>query len=80
MQKKWLIKSLVVFVLLVGFQPLTSAGASAGKVYWDGLLMVKGQIGKVKVLKPINLWKRDGANLVFERVLNKGRTISSVSI
>ena len=72
MQKKWLIKSLVVFVLLVGFQPLTSASASTGKVYWDGLLMVKGQIGKVKVLKPINLWKRDGDNLVFERVLNQG--------
>ncbi|QOR66347.1 SGNH/GDSL hydrolase family protein [Cytobacillus suaedae] len=41
-------------------------------VYWDGLLLKKGQIGKVEVVKPINLWKRDGATLVFERVLQPG--------
>lgn len=42
------------------------------KVYWDGLLMKKGQIGKVTVTKPINLWKREGNKLVFERVLKPG--------
>ena len=45
----------------------------ASKVYWDGLLMKKGQIGRVIVEKPINLWKRDANNkLTFVRVLNPG--------
>lgn len=44
----------------------------APKVYWDGLLMKKGQIGKVEVVKPINLWKRNGDKLEFVRVLNPG--------
>ncbi|MBS4190212.1 5'-nucleotidase C-terminal domain-containing protein [Bacillus sp. FJAT-49705] len=43
------------------------------KVYWDGLLMKKGQIGRVVIEKPINLWKRDANNqLTFVRVLNPG--------
>lgn len=42
------------------------------KVYWDGLLMKKGQIGKVEITKPINLWKRQGDKLVFVRVLKPG--------
>ncbi len=41
-------------------------------VYWDGLLLKKGQIGKVEVTKPINLWKRVDGKLVFERVLQPG--------
>jgi len=45
----------------------------APKVYWDGLLMKKGQIGRVIIEKPINLWKRDANNkLTFVRVLNPG--------
>lgn len=40
------------------------------KVYWDGLLLKKGQIGRISVTKPINLWKRDENNkLTFVRVL-----------
>jgi 2',3'-cyclic-nucleotide 2'-phosphodiesterase (5'-nucleotidase family) len=43
------------------------------KVYWDGLLMKKGQIGRVTIEKPINLWKRDANNkLTFVRVLKPG--------
>ena len=42
------------------------------KVYWDGLLMKNGQIGKITVKKPINLWKREGGKLVFERILKPG--------
>lgn len=42
------------------------------EVYWDGLLMKKGQIGKVTIKKPINLWKREGGKLVFARVLAAG--------
>ncbi|WP_413788980.1 hypothetical protein [Psychrobacillus mangrovi] len=42
------------------------------KVYWDGIELRKGQIGKINVNKPINVWKRDDGKLVFERVLKKG--------
>ncbi|SES44680.1 Ig-like domain-containing protein [Psychrobacillus sp. OK032] len=41
-------------------------------VYWKGLQLKKGQIGLVTITKKINLWKRDGDKLVFERVLNPG--------
>ncbi|MEH7125314.1 MULTISPECIES: alpha/beta hydrolase family protein [unclassified Bacillus (in: firmicutes)] len=44
----------------------------AKMVYWDSLLMKKGQIGKVTITKPINLWKREGDKLVFERILKPG--------
>ncbi|MBY0123513.1 bifunctional UDP-sugar hydrolase/5'-nucleotidase [Bacillus sp. S/N-304-OC-R1] len=45
----------------------------APKVYWNGLLMKKGQIGRVVIEKPINLWKRDtNDKLTFVRVLNPG--------
>jgi 2',3'-cyclic-nucleotide 2'-phosphodiesterase (5'-nucleotidase family) len=42
-------------------------------VYWDGVMMKKGQIGRVTVTKPINLWKRtDGDQIEFVRVLLPG--------
>ncbi|MBB3906036.1 MULTISPECIES: M23 family metallopeptidase [Anoxybacillaceae] len=42
-------------------------------ICWDGDLMKKGQIGRITVLKPINLWKRDANDkLTFVRVLNPG--------
>ncbi|MCP1160552.1 MULTISPECIES: bifunctional metallophosphatase/5'-nucleotidase [Bacillus] len=45
----------------------------APKIYWDGLLMKKGQIGRVVVKQPINLWKRDANDkLTFVRVLKVG--------
>lgn len=44
----------------------------AKKVYWDGIELRKGQIGKITVNKPINIWKREGGKLKFSRVLNKG--------
>ncbi|MGG3912736.1 bifunctional metallophosphatase/5'-nucleotidase [Rossellomorea vietnamensis] len=42
------------------------------KVYWDGLLLKKGQIGRVTIEKPIVLWKRDGDRLNNVRVLKPG--------
>lgn len=42
-------------------------------VYWDGMELKDGQIGKIKILKPINLWKRDAqGKLQFVRVLKPG--------
>lgn len=70
MRKKWIINLVVIAALILGLN--TPAQANEPKVYWDGLLMVKGQVGKIKVIKPINLWKRDGDKLVFTRVLKPG--------
>ena len=43
------------------------------KVYWDGLQLKKGQIGRVTIQKPINLWKKDAkGKLTFVRILKPG--------
>ena len=40
---------------------------------WDGVVFKKGQIGRIKILKRINLWRRNENNkLVFSRILNPG--------
>jgi len=70
MGKKWIVNLVVVAALIFGLN--SPAHANEPKVYWDGLLMVKGQVGKIKVIKPINLWKRDGDKLIFTRVLKPG--------
>ncbi|MEI4769559.1 phosphodiester glycosidase family protein [Psychrobacillus sp. FJAT-51614] len=63
----------IIFAIVTGaiFQP-NHAEAQTTKVYWDGILMVPGQVGKIKVVKPINLWKRTSNGLEFERVLKVG--------
>ncbi|QOR66303.1 phosphodiester glycosidase family protein [Cytobacillus suaedae] len=63
--------SLLLVGLLIG-TPTNSQAIHVTGIYWDGLLMVKGQVGKIKVVKPINLWQRVGDKLVFERVLKPG--------
>lgn len=46
---------------------------STEPVMWDGMELKKGQIGRITILKPINLWKRDANdNLTMVRVLNPG--------
>lgn len=52
--------------------PKPTTPTVAKKVYWDGIELRKGQIGKITVDKPINIWKREGGKLKFSRVLNKG--------
>lgn len=71
--KQKLLYLFAVFAIVTGalFQP-TQAEAATTKVYWDGILMVPGQVGKIKVVKPINLWKRTADSLVFERILKPG--------
>ncbi|MBY0120937.1 N-acetylmuramoyl-L-alanine amidase [Bacillus sp. S/N-304-OC-R1] len=40
---------------------------------WDGLVFKKGQIGRIKILKRINLWRREGNNkLILSRILDPG--------
>ena len=71
--KRKLLYLFVVFAVVTSslFQP-SQVEAQATKVYWDGILMVPGQVGKIKVVKPINLWKRTSNGLVFERILKPG--------
>lgn len=71
--KQKLLYLFIVFAIVTGalFQP-NQAEAAAKKVYWDGILMVPGQVGKIKVVKPINLWKRTADGLVYERILKPG--------
>ena len=47
---------LITAALIYIFVP-ASATSAAVNVNWDGLLMVKGQIGKVTVLEPTTLWE-----------------------
>lgn len=49
-----------------GYFPLVSP------VKWGKTELRQGQIGKVTVNKPINLWKREGNKIVFARVLQPG--------
>ncbi|MDE3840988.1 hypothetical protein C0966_17125 (plasmid) [Bacillus methanolicus] len=44
------------------------------KVYWEGAELKPGQIGKIDVVKPINLWKRDDNKLTFVRILYPGES------
>lgn len=42
-------------------------------VYWDGSPMRKGQIGRITIMKPINLWKRNSKNEIkYSRILQPG--------
>ncbi|MEW5323908.1 hypothetical protein V2J23_18185, partial [Geobacillus thermoleovorans] len=50
----------------------TEADAGANVVYWEGMRLVQGQIGKLEIVKPINLWKRENGALTFVRVLQPG--------
>lgn len=43
------------------------------RIYWGDSILRKGQIGRIKVLKPINLWKRDEeGKLIYVRTLETG--------
>jgi hypothetical protein len=41
-------------------------------VWWDGGELKKGQIGRLRILKRINLWKRIGNKLQMVRILQPG--------
>ncbi|MFE8701680.1 N-acetylmuramoyl-L-alanine amidase [Cytobacillus sp. FJAT-54145] len=46
---------------------------SSAELYWDGMTFKRGQIGRISILKPINLWKRDEDDkLEFVRILYPG--------
>ncbi|MCL6584930.1 MAG: phosphodiester glycosidase family protein [Anoxybacillus sp.] len=67
MFRKWL-ASLFFAALFVGALSVLNVQA-ATTVYWEGEKLVKGQIGKIEILKPINLWKKTNGKLQLVRVL-----------
>lgn len=72
MKQKLLYLFIIFAVAMGGLFQTNQVEAQTTKVYWDGILMVPGQAGKIKVVKPINLWKRTSDGLVFERILKPG--------
>jgi hypothetical protein len=72
MKQKLLYLFIIFAVAMGGLFQTERVEAQTTKVYWDGILMVPGQAGKIKVVKPINLWKRTSDGLVFQRILKPG--------
>ncbi|WP_156936102.1 phosphodiester glycosidase family protein [Anoxybacteroides tepidamans] len=69
MLRKWL-ASLFFAALFVW--ALAEPNVQAAAVYWEGTKLVKGQIGKIEILKPINLWKKENGTFRSVRVLKPG--------
>lgn len=68
-------EALIAYIQKIGTIGAEEEVAPTPKVYWDGMLLKKGQIGRITVSKPINLWKRtEGEKLEFVRVLKPGET------
>lgn len=65
-------KFFFIITAIILFLSLNPEKSKAATVYWDGMELKKGQIGRVTVLKPINLWKRTENGLQFERLLQEG--------
>ncbi|WP_409272353.1 phosphodiester glycosidase family protein [Neobacillus sp. SCS-31] len=66
----------IVLLLSIVTAPFSTESGQAATttpyVSWDGAQLVKGQIGRVDILKPINLWKKENNKLTFVRVLKPG--------
>jgi len=67
--RKYYLFILTAIILILSTNPEKS---EAAVVYWDGMELKKGQIGRVTVAKPVNLWKRTETGLQFERLLLEG--------
>ncbi|WMJ16494.1 hypothetical protein RA955_18120 [Geobacillus proteiniphilus] len=64
-------KFLIASTLVGGLVSLPFANAQA-KVYWDGMELVPGQIGKLTVLKDTELYKLQGNKKTFVKMLKPG--------
>lgn len=54
-------------------KPVKSTVNDPTRIYWGDSLINRGQIGRITIIKRINLWKRDANDkLVFVRILNPG--------
>ncbi|EIJ83708.1 alpha amylase catalytic region [Bacillus methanolicus MGA3] len=61
----------LMFIIILMALPLFTRPVSANTL-WDGSELVQGQIGRVTIKKPINLWERNGDKLIYVRVLQPG--------
>jgi hypothetical protein len=62
------------FVLALGFGFLSPlVNKAEAKVYWDGVELKPGQIGRLTVLKQTPLYKLEGSKKVFVRNLKPGQ-------
>ncbi|WP_156916343.1 hypothetical protein [Mesobacillus boroniphilus] len=74
---KVLIHLLVLLVLLGGFNLQASAAGEcdafreATKIWWDGIELKKGQIGRLEIEKDTVLFKLDGNKKTLSRTLKK---------
>lgn len=69
MNMRKMLVTIAAFILLLSTNPEKSQAAT---VYWDGVELKSGQIGRVTILKPVKLWKRTENGLQFERLLLQG--------
>jgi len=76
---KRLLVFLAIFTLLLGtgHQAVNAADAcdaykGVAKVWWDGMELTKGQIGRLTVKADTPLYKLDGEQRTFSRTLKKG--------
>ncbi|MDP4170906.1 MAG: phosphodiester glycosidase family protein [Bacillota bacterium] len=70
-------KIILCFILLISFMVPSYEGKAANAatipyVNWEGMQLLKGQVGRVDIVKRINLWKRENNKLTFVRVLKPG--------
>jgi exopolysaccharide biosynthesis protein len=70
MFRKWMASLFLGAMLLT--VSVMEVSAATPVIYWEGMKLVKGQIGKVEILKPTNLWKRENGKLILVRVLKPG--------
>ncbi|EWG09998.1 hypothetical protein [Cytobacillus firmus] len=73
------LKALIVsLIMLAGFyQPASAAGEcnaykEATKIWWDGVELKEGQIGRLNIEKDTPLFKLDGNKRITSRTLKKG--------
>jgi Pro-Pro endopeptidase len=58
-----------VFLVILLFFTINETKAEAAKVFWDGAELKPGQIGKMTITKPINLWRTINGRLTFSRIV-----------
>lgn len=75
--KKGIILVLTALLLLGIYQPVSAASAcdaykEVTNIWWDGVELKKGQIGRLNVVKDTPLFKLDGDKRTYSKTLKKG--------
>jgi hypothetical protein len=85
--RRQLIVWCLTLFLCLAFWPEQPIKAAGNVVYWEGMKLVKGQIGKLEIIKPINLWKKENGkpmignpDVMIEMKINGGNSYRVDSI